>query len=44
MFIKTIKSSAGYPAKINGRRTQPPDRDTFADKTFENFERAIGHI
>src|SRR5258705_11092468 len=44
MLIKSVKSSTGYPAKINGCRTQSPYRNTFPDKTFKNFQWSVRYI
>src|SRR5882757_60408 len=44
MFIKSIETPGGYPAKIHGGRSQPADGNSFTDQAVENIQGAIGLV
>ena len=44
MLIKAIEATSGYPTKIDSGRTQSTNRNSLADKSFENLEWPVSHI
>src|SRR5688572_4075575 len=41
VFIKTIKTAAGNPAKINCSRPQPTYGNTLPDQSFKHLQRSV---